>query len=228
MQRIHPSGHSRSKLAVHHNQYIMRKSLANLYYIHDPMCSWCWGFCNVWQQLQAELTGIVNIKYILGGLAPDSNQAMPAQMRQTIENTWQQIQQEIPGTNFNFDFWTKNEPKRSTYPACRAIIAARKQQTETAEKMLLAIQQAYYLYAKNPSDIDVLVSLAEKTGLDKTLFLSDINAEWCQKALLKEINFCREIGVYSFPSLVLETEKTRVLLNIDYNDFRPMFDQITQ
>ena len=28
---------------------------AVLYYVHDPMCSWCWGFVPVQQQLQAEI-----------------------------------------------------------------------------------------------------------------------------------------------------------------------------
>ena len=192
------------------------------------MCSWCWGFRSVWQQLQAELRGMVNIKYVLGGLAPDSDQPMPADMQQNIENTWRQIQQEIPATDFNFDFWRQNRPRRSTYPACRAIIAARKQQTTAAEKMLLVIQHAYYLQAKNPSDIDVLASLAESIGLDSTLFSTDINAQWCRDELQKEMNFCQEMGVYSFPSLVLEKDGKRILLDLDYYAFRPMFEQIMQ
>jgi putative protein-disulfide isomerase len=113
----------------------MKKQRPILYYVHDPMCSWCWGFREEWQKLQAELTGIVNIEYVLGGLAPDTDQLMPIAMQQTIEDTWKKIQQEISGVNFNFDFWKLNKPKRSTYPACRAIIAARKQQPEAATKM---------------------------------------------------------------------------------------------
>jgi putative protein-disulfide isomerase len=206
----------------------MQKSLATLYYIHDPMCSWCWGFRHVWQQLQTELTDIVNIKYVLGGLAPDSDLPMPADMQQTIENTWRQIQQEIPGTDFNFDFWRQNKPRRSTYPACRAIIAARKQQSDAAAKMQLAIQQAYYLQANNPSDIEVLVSLSEAIGLDSTLLSTDINAQWCRDELQEEMNFCREMGVYSFPSLILEKDGKRILLDLDYHAFRPMFEQIMQ
>jgi len=205
----------------------MDKQLPTLYYVHDPMCSWCWGFREQWHKLQIALTDKVNIEYVLGGLAPDTNQLMPMGMQKTIKETWQKIQQEIPGVNFNFDFWKLNQPRRSTYPACRAIIAARKQQPESALKMLLAIQQAYYLQAKNPSDIDVLISLAEKIGLNAVLFASEINAASCQDVLLKEIYFCREIHVHSFPSLVFEKDAVQRLLEIDYNNFQNILKQIT-
>ena len=205
----------------------MDKQLPTLYYVHDPMCSWCWGFREQWHKLQIALTDKVNIEYVLGGLAPDTNQLMPMGMQKTIKETWQKIQQEIPGVNFNFDFWKLNQPRRSTYPACRAIIAARKQQPESALKMLLAIQQAYYLQAKNPSDIDVLISLAEKIGLNAVLFASEINAASCQDVLLKEIYFCREIHVHSFPSLVFEKDGVQRLLEIDYNNFQNILKQIT-
>jgi len=204
----------------------MEARLPTLYYIHDPMCSWCWGFRDVWQKLQTQLTGKVNVEYILGGLAPDNNQVMPVDMQQTIENTWRRIQHEIPGTLFNFDFWKLNEPKRSTYPACRAIIAARKQQPELAYKMLLAIQQAYYLQAKNPSDIDILIGLAADIGLNTKLFAGDINSDLCQSDLQKEVTFSRDINVYSFPSLVLMREKSHILLELDYINFRNVLNQI--
>jgi protein-disulfide isomerase-like protein with CxxC motif len=56
------------------------------------------------------------------------------------------------GTEFNFDFWTKCQPRRDTYKACRAVIAASQQNAE--EAMIEAIQKAYYLRAMNPSEHD--------------------------------------------------------------------------
>ena len=141
-----------------------------LYYVHDPMCSWCWGFRQVWQELQEQLNDNFTIKYVLGGLAPDSDLPMPLAMQTAISNTWRNIQQEIPGTEFNYNFWSECRPRRSTYPACRAIIACRMQNPELELEMLLAIQQAYYLHAKNPSDKDVLTQLASDIGLNVEVF----------------------------------------------------------
>ena len=85
---------------------------------------------------------------------------MAPQMREYLQQTWRRIQQRIPGSQFNFDFWTSCEPRRSTWPACRAVIAAREQGAENDERMTRAIQEAYYLRARNPSDEAVLVTLA--------------------------------------------------------------------
>jgi putative protein-disulfide isomerase len=55
-------------------------------------------------------------------------------------------------------------PRRSTYAACRAVIAARRQNPGYEEKMILAIQQAYYLEARNPADSHTLIELASEIG----------------------------------------------------------------
>jgi putative protein-disulfide isomerase len=210
----------------------MSKADTTLYYIHDPMCSWCWGFRKVRDEVFDAVKDQVKIEYVLGGLAPDSDSIMPMDMQQSIRANWQRIQQEIPGTEFNYDFWTKCQPRRSTYPACRAVIAAGMQQEDIEQKrsgkdMVLAIQQAYYLNAKNPSDLVTLGQLAENMGLDLQQFLTDIQSERCQEKLLQQLAFCRDMGVYSFPSLLIKRPKAEAsLLQIDYNDSQKVIDQI--
>ncbi len=192
-------------------------ALATLYYVHDPMCSWCWGFRPVWQQVQSTLKDKVGIQYILGGLAADSDLAMPAEMQANIKDTWAHIQKDIPGTAFNFDFWTQNQPRRSTYPSCRAVIAATLQGREPAgESMLLAIQQAYYLQAKNPSDSDILLQLALDCGLDSERFAADLFSEKCEQLLQQDLQLAKQLGVHSFPSLVLACNGSNALIPIDY------------
>ena len=197
-----------------------------LCYVHDPMCSWCWGFRKVWQELQEQLNGSLTIKYVLGGLAPDSDLPMPLALQETISNTWRKIQQEIPGTEFNYNFWTECQPRRSTYPACRAIIACRMQQTKLELDMLLAIQHAYYLHAKNPSDNDVLIQLANDIGLNADVFAKDIESEACQKLLLDELQESRRLYVHSFPSLVLSHKNIDSAIAIDYNDSHQILQSI--
>ena len=80
-----------------------------LIYVHDPMCSWCWGFEPVRKKLFNHLHPSITIKRYVGGLAPDSNEPMPQQMQTMLQNTWRKIEQTIPGTEFNYDFWTLND-----------------------------------------------------------------------------------------------------------------------
>ena len=178
-----------------------RQPLFTLYYFHDPMCSWCWGFRPVWLSLQQNLPGTVRVKYVLGGLAADSSQPMPEKLRVMIKSTWLHIQEEL-GTEFNFDFWAKNTPQRSTYPACRAVIAAHQQGKEV--EMITAIQKAYYLRALNPSDACILQQLAKEVALNEFDFNRELLSEKTEQTLKKQIAQAKRWRVPGYPSMVLE------------------------
>lgn len=188
------------------------------------MCSWCWGFNNTWSEVEAALCRKIDIEYVVGGLAPDSNLPMPKEMQTMLQKTWETIEQRIPGTQFNFDFWTHCEPRRSTYPACRAVLAAKNQNAE--KDMILVIQQAYYLNAKNPSDDDTLESLAGDLSLDLNVFREDLNSTETEAELLKQIEFGRSIGAQGFPSLIIQVGERTRLITIDYNSSNNIVKQI--
>jgi putative protein-disulfide isomerase len=191
---------------------------ATLYYIHDPMCSWCYAFRPVWIQIQQQLPSSINVQYILGGLAPDSKQPMPPETRAYIQNQWHKIIGIVPGTLFNFAFWEQCQPVRSTYPACRAVLLARQQGREYEIAMIQAIQNAYYREARNPSDPNMLCALAKQIGLDSDTFTKMLDEETTQQALLGEIRFARSIGGNSFPSLFLQQNSIIQSIPIHYND----------
>jgi len=198
-----------------------------LYYFHDPMCSWCWGFQPTWQRLLDSLPAHIKVQYVLGGLAGDTEKPMPIEMQQRIRAYWMKIQQVIPGTQFNFEFWQKCKPRRSTYPACRAVIAARLQLEAAAIEMISAIQKAYYLKAENPSDDEVLIDLATQLGLDKARFVKDLNSPQTQSILIDEVSLYREFGNTGLPSLVLLTHQAHHPIAIDYTTADNMLIQIT-
>lgn len=199
---------------------------ARLYFVHDPMCSWCWGFRPVMDRLAAALPGEVSLARLLGGLAPDSDVPMPAEQRAYLQETWRRIQARIPGTRFNFDFWDRCTPRRSTWPACRAVIAARRLDAAAEDRMILAIQQAYYLQARNPSESAVLRELAGAIGLDSAAFGTLLDHPDTAEALRTEIATARSMGADSFPSLRLEAGNTFHRIEIDYNDPQPMLAAI--
>jgi len=199
-----------------------------LYYFHDPMCSWCWAFRPLWKEIVAGIPDNVNCQRILGGLAPDTDQAMPLDMQAKLQSVWQKIQQTVPGTQFNFDFWEKYKPRRSTYAACRAVIAARLQDTRYEETMILAIQQAYYLDARNPADKGTLVELATEIGLDKALFSEEMESPAVHQALFKEIEFTHGLEVKGFPTLLLEKDDLFTTIRHEYGDVKGILHQIKQ
>jgi len=197
-----------------------------LYYVYDPMCSWCWGYRDSWIKLsQALQSDGLEVRYQLGGLAPDSDLLMPADLQQTLQNIWHKIHSQL-GTQFNFDFWTECKPQRSTYPACRACLIARSDNKEN--EMLFAIQQAYYLQAKNPSLTVVLSELAAQLGFDQAWFEQQLSDDLINQQLIEEINSSRQLPIQGFPSLVVSVNGQNIPVGIDYLDWQKTYTQITK
>ena len=188
---------------------------ATLYYIHDPMCSWCWGFAPTWQRIRDGLPTGLPVEYLLGGLAPDTDAPMPADMRTYLQQAWRTIAQRL-GTKFNFAFWEHCQPRRATYPACRAVIAA--DQQGAGQAMITAIQHAYYLQARNPSDDSTLCELAKELGLDVARFAQALQAPATQRELQRQIAQGQEFGAEGFPSLVYVDDSGSHLIRHDYLD----------
>jgi putative protein-disulfide isomerase len=194
-----------------------------LYYVHDPMCSWCWAYRPVLLQLREHLSADIRWQNVLGGLAPDSDQAMPEETRRMVQGHWQKIQSSL-GTEFNFDFWTKCQPRRDTYKACRAVIAADRQQA--GEAMTEAIQKAYYLRAMNPSEPETLANLASELGLDRPGFEEDMVSAQTEAELQRHFSLRRRLNVWSFPSLVLEKDAVCYAIRHDYQGFTTSLNDI--
>ena len=197
-----------------------------LFYVYDPMCSWCWGYRPTWLALQQAIRNellVVGVHYLLGGLAPDSDELMPAELQQFLANTWQKIANQL-GTEFNFDFWQQCQPRRSTYPACRACLIAREFGKE--QEMIFAIQQAYYLQAQNPSDISILITLAEQIGIDRDVFAAQLSSPLTDQKLMAEITAARSLPIQGFPSLVLAINDQQHAIELDYQHYEKSIEHI--
>ncbi len=173
-----------------------------LIYITDPMCSWCWGFAPAIERIQESLPAGMDLALVLGGLAPDSDDPMPAETRAMVQGAWDAVEQRT-GARFNRDFWERCAPRRSTWPACRAVLAARRLETGADWRVFKALQRAYYLEARNPSDEDTLIAVAGEQGLDKDAFRILLTSAEVQEDFAKDRQRCAEIGPTAFPTLAV-------------------------
>jgi putative protein-disulfide isomerase len=194
-----------------------------LYYIYDPMCSWCYAFASAFDVLKQHLDDSYEIIYIPGGLAPHNDEVMPQAMQKNIQTIWRDIEQRTQ-TPFNHDFWTQCTPKRSTYLACQATLAAKQQHKE--EAMIHAIQEAYYLKALNPSEKSTLTALASQLHLDVTKFTYDLTSQETVALFEEALDKRRKMGVSSFPTLLLQYKKELYPIPIHYNEPKKMLAHI--
>ena len=202
-----------------------------LIYVTDPMCSWCNAYAPVYQQIRegflvgyADRMASNSSFVVLGGLAPDSDEPMPEEQQRYIREIWQKIET-TTGTRFNYDFWEQCVPRRSTWPACRAVMAARKQGLEL--EMLAVIQQAYYQQAKNPSDWPVLEACAKSVpSMNIAQFIHEYEHIFEDRELEREVDFIHRLGVQGFPTLIIKQEDSWNALPIDYRSAESALEAI--
>ncbi|RKZ54464.1 MAG: DsbA family protein [Candidatus Parabeggiatoa sp. nov. 3] len=210
-----------------------------LYYVHDPMCSWCYAFKSVLKKLRdnlqttfqvkvsrSELLPEIHFQTVIGGLAPDTKEVMPEDIQKKVQHAWRSIEQKCPEIRFNFDFWHKTTPIRSTYPACRALLAAKQQGLQFEQRMLEAIQTAYYQDAQNPALDETLFACDQKIGLQSSQFKQDYTSALIEQQLQAELQLTRKLNVSSFPSLRLEVGTSVWPIAIDYRDEYHILEEI--
>jgi putative protein-disulfide isomerase len=191
--------------------------MPELYYFVDPMCSWCYGFSSEMKTIVKNLPDHIRLQYLMGGLAPDSDEPMSEELKAYIKHHWHNVADRT-GAEFNYDFWTQAKPKRSTYPSCRAVIAAGLQGRDNVPTMLEAIQKAYYRQARNPSDPETLIEIAGEIGLDREQFAEDLSSPKVEELLQADFNFKYRLGVQGFPTLVLAKDDKYYALTIGYTE----------
>ncbi|WP_456404748.1 DsbA family protein [Thiolapillus sp.] len=169
----------------------------------------------------------VQVRRLLGGLAADTDEPMGEDMMAYVQSNWRTIEEKFPSIRFNHDFWSRCQPRRATWPACRGVIAAREQGQQYDEMMTGAIQRAYYQQARNPSDDSTLIALADELGLDSQLFSRALNASSTQERLLTEIHTTRKLNAHGFPGLVLQTNNRSYQIAVDYQSADAMQECIS-
>ncbi len=143
----------------------------------------------------------------MGGLAPDSDEPMDTKTKTYIQSAWRSVADRT-GAKFNHQFWDVCQPRRSTYPACRAVITAGLQLTGSRERYYEALQRAYFLDARNPSDYETLIALAKEIGLDPVQFQEDLGSSVVQQTFREELNQVRSLGVSGFPTVIWHQQDT--------------------
>lgn len=62
-----------------------------LWYLADPMCSWCWGFAPVIDMIRDDYSDQLSTELLLGGLRPGTKLPMEPSQREEILNHWHAV-----------------------------------------------------------------------------------------------------------------------------------------
>jgi putative protein-disulfide isomerase len=174
----------------------------HLIYFADPMCSWCYGFSPVIEQIRAAYGRALPIRVVMGGLRPGTETPMTAEARREVVGHWSHVH-EATGLPFEPATLDRDGFVYDTDPAARAVVVARRLGgEELAARYLGAAQRAFYAEARDVTSAEVLAELAEGFGLDRDQFLEAWNAEDARQETWRDYALSHRAGVTGFPTLV--------------------------
>jgi putative protein-disulfide isomerase len=172
----------------------------HLIYFADPMCSWCYGFSPVVEEVRRAFGRALPVRVVMGGLRPGTDTPMTAEARREIAGHWSHVHE---ATGLPFDEAVLADGfVYDTDPAARAVVVVRREGQELACDYLGRVQRAFYAEAKDVTSGEVLADLAAEVGLDRAAFLEAWGSEDAHKETWGDYAVSQRAGVRGFPTLV--------------------------
>ena len=195
-----------------------------LVYFASPMCSWCWGFSPVIQQLKAAHPAN-NIRLVLTPFRIDTTQAMDDALRNYVLGQWKNVSQ-TTAQPFDFRFAMPVNFIYNTRLVCISIKAFSKQLPKQELDYLRALQHAFYVENKDLTNEEVLIETANNFSVDANLFADDFSNKQITVELEQDFSLCQLLAVQSYPTLMIEEEGCYAMLVNGYMPYQEVADII--
>lgn len=175
----------------HKTQYI---------FVIDPMCSWCWGFHPVIEQLRQAYGDIYGFSLVVGGLRTKGAMQWDELTKTKLKATWQQVA-DTTGQHFTDNLFKLDSFEYDTYPACKAIVTVRELWGDDVSfEYLGRIQRAFYVDGVDITDVGTLASFLD---LDRRqVFIAFYQSERAEILMHHDFSKARSMGANAFPSVV--------------------------
>ena len=193
--------------------------VTQLIYILDPMCSWCWGFNPVLQQVleHADAAG-AKVTLRVGGLRTGAQAVLDERKRAYILQHWHTVA-ETTGQPFTFEQALPRGFLYDTEPACRALVVARELDDSLLFTFLHAMQRAFYQEVQDITQPRVLCELAVQAGYNRDAFCHLLDAADTLAATQAEFAWVSNLAVSGFPTLLAQHDQRYALIANGYQSF---------
>ncbi|WP_345975555.1 DsbA family protein [Sulfurimonas sp. HSL3-7] len=173
--------------------------LAEVIFVGDPMCSWCYGFGPELFKLRAELKG-VPFSMIMGGLR--DGEIFDAEKLKNHLGYWQAVH-DATGLPFDATALSQEAFNYTTEPACRAVVTVRALDSSKAYAAYAALQKAFYAEGRDITREEVIAEVIASIGFDIMAFSKMFRSDAMKKATAADKQKARTYGVSSFPTLIV-------------------------
>ena len=215
----------------------MERKVLEIVSFTDPYCTWCWGSEPILRKIQEVYGKQVSISFVMGGLVEDiQNFSDPGagiggdQWHKQVAEHWAEASRRHKMPVDVEVYYDIKDDVFSTYPACIAFEAAKLQSEEMGKLYLRRLREAAAAERMAIQHSDVQVALADEIGLNRDIFLENIQSKKAENAFREDIAECLQRGVRGFPSFLLRGFGEEILLRgyTPYQTFDNWFRELSK
>jgi len=201
-----------------------------LFYIGDPMCSWCYGMSDILKDTQ-EYCAKNGIKFqtIVAGLRASGQVLWDKRFKGFLKEEWTNISNRT-GKKFSFEILDLLNFDYDTTPACKAVLIAKILSFNNSKIVLeffSKIQEKFYANSQDTKKLEFYKEICEDLSLDFEEFSKLFKDKSLDKKLHNEFIFGRNLSS-SFPSLILVNKKQKVNISIGYSSLEEVISRINK
>ena len=179
---------------------------AELVYVGDPMCSWCWGFVPCLHAMEARLP--IPLRVVVGGLRPGpSAELVDDRMATFLEGCWTSVEA-ASGQPFDRAPLRRRGWKYDTELPCTAVVGVRSLAPAQALAFFERLQRAFYAEDVDVTDPGVYAGLVEGLVPDPAGFAAELAAGAWKEETWAEFAWARQMGVSGYPTVLLRSGET--------------------
>lgn len=182
-------------------------SKGKMIYIYDPVCSWCYAFSGVMQQIKDTYQDKIPFEIWSGGMVLGDQIKPIGELADFLKPIYKRIESMTParfGDNY-YQLIEEGTYVVSSELASVALTAFKELQPENAINFAHDIQKAYYHEGKSLNDIATFIELASPYGIDGERYAYYFqNADVLNKTNADFQN-AANLGVRGFPTLLYDT-----------------------
>ncbi len=182
----------------------------------DPMCSWCWGFAPVIEQLRETQADNYNFSLVMGGLRTKGDMVWDESSKGYLKGHWEQVEKRTD-QSFSNVLFEKEDFEYDTYPACKAVVTVRELfGIQSAFEYLHLIQERFYIQGEDITNIDILTDLLTTIGLESPSFKIFYESKRAELLMQHDFAKARSMGANAFPSVVIIDEEGHMVCQKGY------------
>jgi len=187
-----------------------------LYFVVDPMCSWCWGFAPVIGQIRSAFADRYDISLVVGGLRTEGEMTWNEEGRAYLRSHWEAVASQT-GQPFDGTLLEREAFTYDTYPACKAVVTVRELLGEDAAFVYLhTIQHAFYAQGIDITKPRLLYGYYEQLFGNSGKFAFMYGTERIETLTAHDFAKARSMGATAFPSVVVVDEAGHMVCRKGY------------